>query len=546
MIGSGSSMAVAKPQVSDATVFPAPTGGMDARKAVVSQDLNICLWAVNIMPTEYGMRVRRGYREWQVGLPSEVRTIIPYDGLVSTGTDDKIFATCEDGIYEVTGQGGTPVQRLAFAEQGDESGWGTYIHYTKQNGDDIIYYADLENGLFIYDAVTDTWAQASGITVGPDVTIDPPDMTQVVYVVAHKLRIWFIEKDKSYAWYLPLNSFVGEAIPFFFGGKFKHGGDLVGLYNWTQDGGQGRDDFLVAVSRGGDVMPYRGDDPSSSMTWENVGVFFVGRVPRGHNCASEYGGNLYLLSSLGVISMGELVAGAEVSDPARSQIGAKIATLLRQDMGEMRNKLGWNIKFVAEQGMLVLNTPLRSDGGYRQYVMNTTTFGWGLWRDIPYVVGEPYDGDLFIGDPEGRVLRMDQTVDNVPLLGGDGDDIQWVVLTSFSDMGSPAMFKRTKFIRPNFNVSQSIPEFDAFAQYDYYTNLPSSPVEIPQPIPGGSAWDSALWSLNKWGAGESEVFFRTAGANGMGRAIAIAMTGRSRGPTVLASWDIMWDTGGFL
>lgn len=544
-VRSGSSLQVAQQQTAQSTVFPAPLGGMDGRIAVADDDLNVCLWAINIMPTEFGMRVRNGYREWQTGMPSEVRTMIPYDGTVETGLDDKIFAVCAEGIYDVTGQGGTPILKFAFSDTSEDSGWGNYLHYNKPNGDDIMYYADGANGLFLYDPALDTWVQATGIVPNPD-ALNTIDVTNIVYIVSHKLRLWFIEKDKTYAWYLGVNSYTGEATEFFFGGKFKHGGDLVGLYNWTQDGGQGRDDFLVAISRGGDVMPYRGDDPSSAMTWENIGLFFIGRVARGRTCASEYGGNLFMLSALGIVSMNELVAGAEVLDPSRSQLGAKIATLVRTDMVSLSDKHGWAIKFVADQGMLTVNTPLRSTGGYRQYVMNTTTSGWGLWRDIPLVSSEPYQGDLMIGDPDGRVLRMDRTVDNVPKEGGEGTDISWVILTSYSNLGSPALNKRAKFIRPNFSVSEAKPTFDVFAFYDYFTVLPAAPIDIPQPLEGGSLWDTADWDINNWGQGATEIFFRTAGANGMGRAVAIAMSGRSRGRTTLASWDLMWDTGGFL
>ncbi len=544
MLGLSSNRQVASPRVLQSAEVPAPTGGMDARIGIATNHSEVCLWAINLMPVEYGMRVRQGYREWQIGLPSEVRTIVPYEGLVETGLDNKIFSICAEGIYDTSAQSGTPVQKLAFADNGEDAGWGVYTHYVDASGDDMIYYADGANGLFLYTPATDTWAQASGITAAAG-SLGTFDVTEVVYVVSHKLRLWLITKNSNKAWYLPVASFQGEATEFFFGAKFKHGGDLVGLFNWTVDGGAGRDDHLVAVSRGGDVLPYTGDDPSSDMTWENTGVFFVGRIPRGHRMASEYGGELMLLSKFGITPMSDLMRGVEVSDPSRARIGDKIARLLRLDMRNYVGQHGWNIKFVSDEGVVVVNTPLREDGGYRQYVMNTTTAGWGLWRDLPYVCGESYDGDLLIGDPNGRLLRMDTNVDNVPATGGSGEDIRWFMLTSFSDGGAPATNKRVTFIRPNFSISESMPSIETYALYDYLTLEPAMPVTAPSPS-SASLWDTALWDVDNWSAETRIPFKQTNGAWGMGHTFAIAITGRSRGTTLLASIGVTWDVGGFL
>ena len=526
------------------TILPAPIGGMDARIGASADNMDVCLWAINIMPVEYGMRVRPGYRVWQEGLPSEVRTIVPYDGLSDLGTNDKVFAVCAEGIYDVSQQGGTPVQKLAFNVNDADAGWGVYTHYIDASGDDLIYYADGANGLFIYTPTTDTWAQATGITPAPG-SIGTFNIEDIVYIVSHKLRLWFITKNSNKAWYLPPVSFQGEATEFFFGAKFKHGGNLVGLYNWTVDGGAGRDDHLVAVSRSGDVLPYTGDDPSSNMTWENTGVFFVGRIPRGYRVASEYGGELYLLSSLGVTRMSDLMRGAEPEDPNRGGVGNKIARILRLDMKDYLDLHGWNIKFIPDQGLMVINTPLREDGKYRQYVMSTTTFAWCLWRDVPWVCGASVSGDIALGDPDGRVLRMDVGSDNIPVQGGNGEDIKWYILTSFTNGGFPALNKRVKFIRPKFSITETTPVVESYAFYNYYTLEPDLPVTGPGDA-GREVWDTALWDESYWSSSAIYPYQRTDGAWGLGTTFAIATTGRSRGSALLVSWAVAWDVGGFL
>ena len=151
-------------------------------------------------------------------------------------------------------------------------------------------------------------------------------------MVQHKLRIWLIERNSNKAWYLPIRAVSGDATEFFFGSKFRHGGELVGLYNWTVDGGTGRDDHLIAISREGDVIPWTGEDPADAMTWTSTGVFFIGRIPAGRKVAAEYGGELFMLSYLGLTTLSDLLRGGNPEDPFRNQIGFHIARLLRQDM----------------------------------------------------------------------------------------------------------------------------------------------------------------------------------------------------------------------
>lgn len=533
-----------KPQVSQAAVYPAPMQGMDSRVPLSQDSLDTCIWAINMVPTEYAMSVRRGYREWQVGLGAEVRTLIPYSG---SSTGDKLFACTEDGIYDVTVANAAPVLKVAFAIQSADAGFGVYTHYVDESGDDLIFYADGENGLFRYDPAGDTWALATGITAAPG-SLGPFVVADVNFVVVHKLRVWLIMKDTNKAWYLPIRSAQGDATEFFFAAKFKHGGALVGLYNWTVDGGLGRDDHLVAVGRGGDVIPYTGEDPSDSMTWTSTGTFYIGEIPKGTRTASEYGGELFLLSVFGITTISHLLSGGggvgTVNDPFRNTIGHKISRLMRGDLEDYGQDHGWNIKIVADIGSLIVTTPKRNDGKYRQYVYNIATQGWGLWRDVPLRTSEPWNGALMIGTDDGRVCRMDIDTDNQLVDGTPGGPITWFLLTNYSALGTPGSHKRAKFIRPNF-VSDQKPVYDVRAYYDYRTSETQVPVGSPTPLTG-DVWDSGLWDEALWSVETLTPTFNVLGASGIGRTIAVGMAGSSVNRTNLISFDLLWDVGGYL
>jgi hypothetical protein len=423
------------------------------------------------------------------------------------------------------------------------SGFGVQTHYVTQAGDNIVLYADGENGLFTYDPVGDTWAQTTGISAAPG-SSGIFTVENVVFVVVHKLRIWLVESGAEKAWYLPVSSIAGDAEEFFFAQKFQNGGELVGLYNWTVDGGNGRDDNLVAVSRAGDVIPWTGEDPSDAATWTSTGTFFIGSVPRGNRIASEYGGELYLLSSLGVTSMSDLLSGANPDDPFRNLIGYRIARFLREDMDAYQFDHGWTMRFITRIGALIITTPQRNDGNYRQYIYNLATGGWGWWRDVPILGIDVWDGKVMFGDKTGRVLRMDVAPDNVTLDGLTRLKINWYLLTSYQSLGTPAMFKRVKMMRPNF-LTDTKPAFEAHAFYDYEVAEPLPPVTDPI-APEGSAWDVDDWDVGKWAAGIPSPYSSPVGGSGIGRSVAVALVGASFDDTFLASIDIMWDVGGWL
>ena len=77
MLQKASSKFVAQQAAGQSMTIPAPRGGMDDRIGIGADNMEACLWAINMMPAEFGMRVRNGYRAWQTGLPSEARTISP-------------------------------------------------------------------------------------------------------------------------------------------------------------------------------------------------------------------------------------------------------------------------------------------------------------------------------------------------------------------------------------------------------------------------------------------------------------------------------------
>jgi hypothetical protein len=538
----------AKPQKqsSQVTRFPAPDGGMDIRKALGSSDLNTCVYTYNLCPFEYGLRVREGYREWQVGVNAGVsagiHTLIPFDSVAEDGVGDKLFAITNEGIWDVTLYDSTPIQMVVFLDQTSDAGYGTYTHYVDQAESDVLFYADNLNGLYSYDAVGEVWTN-TGI-------LDNLDETTVKFVMSHKDNVWFAVRGSTVGYYLPILAKKGDVTAQYFGDKFDHGGTLEGLFSWTVDGGAGVDDQLVAVSHAGDVIVYQGSGPDEA-DWGMKGIYYIGEVPNTPRFGSEHGGELHLLSAYGLVSMNDLLQGVDTSvlrsGIDRSGIASKIAGLIREEMKAKISLRGWDVALAPSEGGILISTPTIGSAAPIQFYYNLATQGWGIWRDVPMQCFTEYQDSVVFGTADGRVMKMDVPYDNSLLDPIDparnGDDIEFSVLTAYSSLQADGLYKRVKLIRPDF-IAPLPPSHSSQARYDYDTDEGNN-FQLREPSESAiGIWDAGSWDLAVWGSSTGSTFPTIGGAWGYGRYIAIATKGTSRSRTRLIGWDVIFDVGG--
>jgi hypothetical protein len=530
-------------QVTENAHFISPIGGIDTTVPLSEGDTKICVYAYNMVPDELGLKVRNGYREWQVGLDqganAGVHTLIPFEGQVEGSSEDRLFAITNEGIYDVTVAEAAPIFKLAFPTDAPDGGYGTYAHYLDSADNEFIFYADSLHGLYQYEQELDTWSAVTTEITGVNPAL-------INFVVVHKQRVWFAERESTTGWYLPVGSRKGIADPFFFGAKFRHGGSISGLYNWTVDGGNGVDDILVCISGSGDVLPYQGSDPTLE-DWSLVGTYWVGSMANGANSVSQYGGNLTLLSTFGMVQMSDLLRGVDPRMPDADSVGAKIASIIRTDMRQYRSDPGWDVKHLQSEGVMMITTPIRLNGQYLQYVYNINVGGWGIWRGVPITAIDTWENFVYFGTADGRVMVMDTSKDNIlidpPPNTVNGQVIEFSMLHSYTALGDPTIQKRGKLIRPDFLTTANL-AYSAKFSYDF--DVAEIPANNTVPKTGDGEWDVSLWDQAIWGSGELLHFDRITGGTGIGRYISVAIRGQALSGTILASTDICWDKGWFL
>lgn len=517
-------------QVLKAQIVPAPNGGINAVDMLAATPQFDSIFQYNLIPAQYGCRVRTGLSQWasQVGTGG-VNTILPYNGAV--GSSDRLFAAGKNGIFDLSASGQVnPAALIVFPTIDSTSGFGGLTAFTTLAGQFLLY-TDESNGYYVY---TDGVGWAKVALGGGATQVSNIDPATFVWVVSFKERCWFVQKNSASAWYLPTGAIYGAATQFNFGTKFRHGGYLVALYAWTLDGGNGIDDYLVAVSSSGDVLIYQGTDPSVATSFSLVGAWNIGPPPAGRRMAGSFGGDLYILSSYGLLPLSKLISGVLIQDQAE-YLSRKISPLITTLMQTNRTSLGWEVRTVPSENLLLISTPSQQIIPTLQFVQSLNTQGWAIYRNVPYNTGNDWNGAFYIGDIFGNVFLHSGNTDL-------GLAINWSMLSSFQEYEEIGRYHRVQLIRPVF-LSLISPSYAVQARYDYDLSEVLgviSPGATPQP-----QWDVALWDVALWGGGAVAIS-TVRGGSGLGRAMAIGLNGSSKADTILIRFDLMFDTGNYL
>jgi hypothetical protein len=432
----------------------------------------------------------------------------------------------------------SPSLVLAFGITSGRAGHGV-SHVQVTSGGHFLLYADEVNGLCVYSETSGLWA---AVTLGGGGTqISGVDPASFAFVTVFKGRVWAIPKDTADLWYSAAGSIFGAYTKFALGTKLKAGGPLIGAWSWTDSGGDGLDDRLVAVSRGGDVVIYAGTDPASANTWGLAGVLGVGDMPEGRELATDYGGELLLLTRMGIISLRQLMTPAQAIDTSQYAT-AKIGPLFNAAMLSKGTTAGWTMRLHPEENALMVTVPEAEGTETTQIVMSLPTKGWSRYRDLPIYSNAVFGGQMYFGTVDGKVCINDGYVDGRPLYDPtEYTPVQYAGIGAFLNLGNSRQ-KQAKLCRAHFLGQSTSPSFAVEARYDFdLTEL--APVS---PSPGlGSLWDTGVWDTAVWG-GDYSPSSQVRGLIGIGVNVAMAWRGAAVDRTILMGFDVGFTQGGFL
>lgn len=525
--------------------FPAPVGGLNTISPASEMPETDCPVSWNLIGAENGVRGRLGSVEWVTGLTglgdNTVRSEMAYTGGFQDGTKDRLFCATSTGIWDVTASTAAPgPKKITFGVQTGDAGYGTWW-VTTTAADRYLIYLDEANGYFIYTESTDLWAQVTqGAGAGQ---INAPAVpANYVAGTLFKNRNWFVRKNSTIADYLAAGAVFGATTAFDFGSKFKAGGILVGLFNWAYDGGQGMDNLLVAVSSAGDIVIYEGTDPASAATFGLRGVWFGGGVPYGRRFATDFGGDMLVATSFGIIPLSKLVIGNPILDRTLYST-YKIGNLFTQLVEQYGGLKGWSLRFHPNDSALIVTVPSADGQPTNQLVMSLTTKGWSKYRNLPMISAEAWKRQLYFGTHDGRIMKSTGYVDNVLLSDPTGNTFTPVDWSLVTRSAAGVAQKIAHQIRTTILSGDAAPLVNAEVRFGYDTSEAAVPPATAVKA-AVALWGTAKWDVDAW-AGDLNATKRIFGAQGRGPEVAVAVRGLAGNRTVLVGADVMHTEGGF-
>lgn len=462
-------------QKSQTTSLPPPTGGWNAHDPLAAMPAGDAVVLENWFPKAGDVEIRPGAIQWATGFASAPLSLMAWNGPAS----QKLFAATATGIYDVSAGAaiGAPVTAVT-------SGYVRSTNFQVAGGQYLVVVNGTDK-LKLYNGTT--WQDIDG-TSTPAIT--GLATTSLDHVAVSCRRLWFVGKNSTSAWYLPVAQVGGALTEFALGQVFSRGGRLVAISTWTVDGGDGADDYTVFVSSEGEVAVYKGTDPASAATFYKVGVYYIGE-PIGKNCFCKYGGDLLLLTQNGLFPLSRALQSATVN--RESALTSKIDSAFAEAASLYGANPGWQVISYPKGNVLLVNIPITATYTV-QYAMNTITGAWCKFTGWTANAWEVFGEFLYFASLDKTAKAWTGRSDFGAAIVARGQQ----AYNHFRVMGRTKHFK---LVRPLVVIDGEITLQLGF-DYDYASLPFDSAVTTAPNI--GSLWDTARWDQVVW-APDSEA-----------------------------------------
>lgn len=505
-------------------VSPAPVGGLNYRDPISNMAVTDALVMRNFIPKQTGAELRKGWQyHTSTALANDIGSVFSYNA--PNPASSKVFAAAAGDIYDVT----TATPAVSQSTTGSTANLWSTAQFSTTAGNFLLAVSP-GAGYWTYNGTSWTQQTVTGLPANP------------TSVAVWKNRVFFTVANSSSVFYLTtINAITGTAAEIPMGATMRNGGSMRAVINWTLDAGTGIDDYLVAVGSQGDVSVWQGTDPANASTFALRGVWYVGPVPLNGRFFTNFGGDVMILSELGIVPMSRLVNGqfSEIQ-PGPAQ---KIQTVLAPIVSELRTAVAWDVYLVPNSDVLVIKLPLL-DGTYQQFAMNINTGAWCTLTGIPMVATAMLNGQLYFATDDRRVAKgFLGELDGVAVDGSGGFAVDGEVQTCFNAFGAPGQLKRFTMVRPVF-IARQPPSLKVRlnTQYSFggVAGAPSFTAEARD------EWDNDTWNTARWGY-SSNTYETWLGVSGLGYYGSLRMRVRGLGgTTTFASFHVLSEMGGVM
>lgn len=493
-------------QKSKPKTIPAPVGGLNGINSLADMPPLDAYEMDNLMPGETSVAARLGFDDWGSGITTAVETLTTYDG----GSTPKMLAFTNGAIYDVsadaavgaaltTGRTANVVVTTMFSNAGTQFLLGV-------NGADTP---------FSYDGSSYAATTITGLTGSQNL---------LSYIMGFKGRVFLAQAAQLGFYYLAVGAIQGAATYFDLSQQCQKGGYLMAMASWSiEDSGTGPQDYAVFITSQGEYVVYAGYDPSDANNWTLVGRYVAGK-PIGRKCVEDFGGEVVVLTDMGVLTMGAIAqkGGVDKKDALSYKLGKYLGSLI-----QYATTPGWSITLHTDAGYLVVNAPKGASAanGYVQFVMNTETKNWCRFTGQNALCWTVFNKKIFFGTLASGVFQA-----NTGYLDA-GVQVNFSckqAYNSFDDGFGAGFANKQWHLARLLTSSDGEPSISTSLSVDYVENtpLPSDAIESEE----GGEWDVSDWDEAFWG-GSEVVRVIEADLTGVGTVASLWVKGYVSGST---------------
>lgn len=448
---------------------PAPYGGLNLRSDITALLPNEARVLENFFPSIGTVSIRPGFANFGTGMGSgEIKTLAAYVGPSSS----KLIAGANGKIFDSTSAGAASQLGSGFSQDR----WQTQCFSGKLlmcNGTDTPQTYD-------GSSIAGSGWTGSGLTV-----------TNLVNVSLVRNRIWYCENDSADVWYGGVAAITGTLTKFQIS-QIASGGYCMAIGSWSTDAGDGADDFTVFVMSTGEMLIYQGD---VSTTFSLIGRY-AGAPPIGRHCLFKVGGELVIITTLGLLPVSAAVANVAL-DLSRIDPWGKIAAAVAKDAGLYGGNPGWH--GCLHEGLVYVNVPQSVGAISRQYVLNTRNGTWttyASWNGSSFC---SFNGDLYFGAQTGGLVNLVGAPDD------NGSQITAKSNGAFSLPSGPSKSNLFTAVRPKIQANGAVSGLIGVDTDYVIRSLVGESVSLlpdtsttPWGSPWGSPWGQPNQSQPQW------------------------------------------------
>lgn len=485
---------------------PSPYGGLNLREDITALQPNEARVLENFAPSSGVTGLRDGFSGFGTGLGSgEVKTLATLNGQSTT----KLTAGANGKLFDVSSSGSGVQIGTGFNEdRWQHECYSGHVFYV--NGTDAPQDWD-------GSTLTSTLWTGSGLTI-----------TNLVNVGLARNRLWFCENNKADVWYAGIGNITGALTKFQLS-QIASGGYCMAVGSWSRDAGDGADDFTVFVMSTGEILVYQGD---AATTFSLQGKYWTGASPVGRQCLFKVGGELVVITRLGLLPVSAAVGGVAL-DLARIDPWGKIAPAIVKDAALDGDNGGW--KGHLHLGLVYINVPQSPGVLSKQYVLNTRNGSWTTYTGLNMSGVASFNNELYFGAQTGGKVQLSGGADD------DGEPITAKSNGAFSLPSGPSKTNMFTALRPNIQANGSVSGLIGVDTNYVIRSLVGDSVDLiadTSTTPWGSPWGSPWGQPN-----QSQPQWFT--IQGQGRAVSIRMQVTSNSQSFeWASTDVMCKPGG--